>query len=499
MDKDALIMSLQKANEVQAKQLAELAEQLKQQTRLLEQLQCQIEQLLRQLYGKKSEKKKKDDDNNNPPSTPSEHRSKSTNSKSNHPKRSRPPENLERINIIHDLREEEKQCLHCQQLMHCIGHKSSEQIDFIPAKLIVKHHIRYQYACRCGLGGIKIATMPNQPIDKGLPSGRLLAEILINKYQDALPLYRQALRLARHGYDCSDSTLGDWVRDSTFILEPIVKCMHQDLLQAAKIHTDDTPVPVLAKGKTKLGRLWVYLTDRGAKHKICLYDYTPSRSQQGPIDFLQDFTEYLQADAYNGYDILFKEKGMTEVGCCAHMRRKFFDVAMTAKGASHAGEIVDIIGELYEVERRISNLTNDERRCYRKRFSKPIWRKLRRKINRCYEAAIEKTPFYNALQYALNHWIALTRYLARGFLDIDNNRAERSIKPVVIGRKNYMFAGSDEGGKRAAIAYSIIETCKLNGVNTFDYLCDVLARLPNTLHKDLSTLLPYNWRQAISF
>lgn len=499
MDKDKLIASLQKTIELQSKQIEAQTEQLKQQALLLKKMDAQLDKLLRQLYGKKSEKQKGDDDN--PPPTGN---TKATDTDSacpadnqvKRPKRQKPPEHLERIDVIHDLPLHEKCCEHCQSELRCFSQVESEQIEVIPARLVVKRHIRYKYACGCGLGGVKMAAMPNQPIDKGLPGPGLLADVLINKYQDAMPLYRQMMRFARHGYSCSDSTLGDWVRESTFLLQPIVERMKQELMSARKIHTDDTPVSVLGKGKTRTGRLWVYLTGLGSQNKMCIYDYTTSRASSGPVAFLSDYSGYLQADAYSGYDVLYREQDITEVGCFAHARRKFYDVMLAAKGASHAEDIVKLIGKLYEVEAYCKNQTIDERYHYRKRFSKPILKVLKRKINNLYKRAVSKTPFYQALEYARNHWQALTRYLADGILSIDNNSAERAIKPVVIGRKNWLFAGSDEGGKRAAIAYSIIETCKMNGINTFNYLRDVLAKIPNTLHKDLHMLLPYNWKSS---
>lgn len=335
--------------------------------------------------------------------------------------------------------------------------------------------------------------MPNQPIEKGLPGSGLLADVLISKYQDAMPLYRQMLRYRRYGYECPDSTLGDWVKECALLLKPIVRVMRDDLLLAKKLHTDDTSVPVLAKGKTKTGRLWVYLADSSHKQPICLYDYTPTRSKNGPKKYLNEYHGYLQADAYNGYDCLYESKKIIEVGCMAHARRKFVDVAKAAKGPTYADDIIALIGELYVVERHTKYFKAHERYYYRKKHSKQKLKRLHRVIKQHYKAATPGTPFYKALQYALNQWRALCWFLADGDLDIDNNSAERAIRPLVIGRKNWLFAGSDEGGKRAAIIYSIIETCKMNGVNTLDYLTDALARIPNTLHKNIRELLPYNW------
>lgn len=484
MDKDALITSLQQTIASQAV--------------MLEKLSQQVEQLLRTLYGKKSEKqttKKESEATDDTPSEQTKASTQSQNKSSKRKNRARLPSHLERERIIHDVTEKDKHCEYCLGTLHRMGERVTEVLDFVPAKLIVKQHVCYKYACRCGQGGVVQARLPNFPIDKGLPGPGLLAEVLVSKYQDALPLYRQQQRFRRYGYECADSTLCDWVKQSALLLKPIVDMMRDDLLLAKNIHTDDTPVPVLAKGKTKQGRLWVYLT-KTSQHPICIYDYTATRRQEGPVAFLGDYNGYLQADAYNGYDVLYEKHGITEVGCFAHARRKFYDVATAAKGDSHASDIVSVIGKLYMIERHIKHWSYHERYYYRKKYAKPILKTLKRIINHHLSNTVVGTPFYKALQYANNHWVALNRYLADGYLEIDNNPAERAIKPCVIGRKNWLFAGSHDGGHRAAIIYSIVETCKMNNINPFDYLTNVLQRLPNTLNKNLRTLLPYHWQQA---
>lgn len=483
MDKDALINTLQQT--------------IANQSVLLEKLQAQIEQLLRVLYGKKSERQPSFD--KLPPQdknfSPTSSYNKMTESK-NQPKRQPLPPHLIRIEQEHDLPADEKKCIHCNQQKNRIGQRITEQLDFIPAQLIVRRHICYRYACRCGMGSVTQASLPSFPIEKGKPGAGLLADIIISKYQDAMPVYRQCLRFKRFGVECPESTIGDWLAQSAFLLEPLVNLMQEDLIKAHKIHSDDTPVPVLAKGKTRQGRLWVYLADQSTQYPCCVYQYTPTRSQQGLLKFLANYKGYLQADAFSGYDKLYVSGNIIEVGCWAHARRKFYDIAVAAKSTSHAQDIVDIIGKLYRVEQHTKSLTSIERYYYRKKHSKPILKYLYRKLNHHKKQCIPNTPFYGAIQYTLNHWIALMRYLAHGDLDIDNNKAERAIKPIVIGRKNWLFAGSDEGGKRAAIFYSLIETCKMNGVNTFHYLSDVLTRLPNTAYRDIKLLLPYHWQDT---
>jgi hypothetical protein len=338
--------------------------------------------------------------------------------------------------------------------------------------------------------------MPTQPINKGIPGPGLLADVLISKYQDAMPLYRQMLRFARHQIDISDSTLCDWIGECAFLLEPIVNEIKKDLLLSLKIHSDDTPIPVMSKGKTRQGRLWVYLADGCNTAPCIVYDYTPTRSQQGPLNFLKNYKGFLQADAYSGYDVLFPNGSIIEVACWAHARRKFFEVVEAAQGESQADEMLQMIGKLYLIEKAAKFMTPVQRYYYRKHHSKPILRQIRRWLNRMNKTVMPNTPIAKAIAYNLNHWIAFTRFLKDGHLDLDNNKAERAVRPLKIGAKNWLFFGNNEGGRRAAIIYSIIETCKQNSVNTFDYLKDVLTKIPIVSQTNIKQLLPYNWRPS---
>jgi len=321
-----------------------------------------------------------------------------------------------------------------------------------------------------------------------------LADVLVSKYQDHLPLYRQALRFKRHGVELSESTLCDWVAAGADLLARIASGVKEELLLNNKLHTDDTIVPVLAPGKAKQGRLWVYVADHTQTQAATVYDYTPTRSQKGPVEFLKGYKGYLQVDGYSGYDILFKDGRMTRINCLAHARRKFFDVSLSTKNDNTADQALVLIGKIYEVERIAKNMTVDERYFYRKKHSKKLYHKFYRWLKTTKKKVLPRMPQAKAINYTLNHWRELQNVLADGRLLVDNNTAERAIKPVVIGRKNYLFAGSDEGAKRAAIIYSIIETCKQNNINTFEYLKDVLTRLPTQLNSKLDELLPYRWR-----
>lgn len=464
----------------------------------IDKLTQRIEQLLHLLYGIKTEKRKPPSSEEEQPKSNKSNRGTNTDNASKENEslgkgRRTLPVDLPRVQIEHDLAKEQ-QCCECGCQMQRMGKMVTEQLDFKPAELFVKEHIRFKYSCR-GCQKIKVAALPPQPIDKGLPGPGLLAEIIINKYQDSLPLYRQEHRFKRHGIELTRSTLCDWVMQSGFLLEPIVQLMRTDaLLPGKRIFTDDTPVPVLAKGKTHKGRMWVYIGGKQDEPNCVIYNYTPTRSQTGPVTFLQGYKGYLQADAYSGYDILYKTKEIIEVACMAHARRKFFEITLVAKEPGLADTALEFIGKLYEIERRGRSLSVYERKFFRKKYSKLILHCYWRWLKETRKRVLPKTPIAAALDYSLNHWVALTNYLRDGILKIDNNTSERAMKSVVIGRKNWLFSGSHEGAKRAAVLYSLIETCKLNGINPFYYLKEVLSKLPTTLMKDLHQLLPYNWK-----
>jgi transposase len=473
----------------------QLQQQLAQQTLLIQKLQQQLEQLLRAKFGKKSERNKNNNGDSNPPGSTNPPQ-KPSSSKKNTP-RGKPPFSLSEVDIQHDIPEHDKYCPKCHNRMQAIKPMVSEQLAYRPASLYIKKNVRHRYSCRpCNTPPIT-APMPNQPIEKGLPDSSLLAQVLIDKYQDHLPMYRQECRWLRHGVALARQTLCDWAINSAKWLGFLVAEMKKDILASDKVSSDDTPYPVQAPGKTITGRLWVYIGGGGNAPPIAtVYEYTPNRSGQAPLAFLQGFRGYLQADAYPGYDKLYQSGEIIEVACMAHCRRKFFDAAVqgSSNEQSKSQIAIDFIRQLYAIERHTQSMTPTERFHYRRRFAKPILKRflcwLRKTKHRAYKSLL----LGKAITYALNHWRALCHYCRDGRLDIDNNLSERAIKPLVIGRKNYLFAGSHEGAKAAAIIYSIIETCKMWGINTYDYLIDVLARLPNTLNKNIRQLLPYHWQ-----
>ena len=474
-----IILELQKENENLKKQVQELLHRLT--------------LLTNEKFGKKSEKfKDEENDVDDDEGELSETETITyTRKKPSKPKGRKPiPDDLPRIDMRYELPEDQTCDCGCGSKLRKIGEEISEQLEIIPKLIFVKRYIRYKYAGCPNSNKVQTAPMPRQPIDKGLAGPGLLADVLIKKYDDHLPLYRQSEILARHKINISRSTLCGWVAQCAFLLEPIVKIIQKDLLKSPKIHTDDTTVPVQEKNKTKTGRIWIYATTGTSDPPIAVYEYTPTRSQQGPLDFLKEYEGYLQADAYAGYDALYKNN-IIEVGCMAHARRKFVEATKGTKEIGAPNKALRYIRELYKVEEEAKDLDDESRRKLRLEKSKPILEEFKQWLET--KKIVPKTAIGKAITYTLNQWEALTRYLDHGMLSIDNNFAERLIKPIVIGRKNWLFAGSDKGAANAAIIYSLIETCKLNNVNPYEYLRDVLTRLPTQLNNNIRELLPYNW------
>ena len=495
LDRDTLLCLLKQSQATTEQLVAQNQHLLAQNEQLqetIEQLSHQINKLQQLLFGQKSERQRNQKKKGAQASNAKNNGKDS--STSGHGRRPLPAD-LPRTVIKHTLPEEEQCCIHCQCALHCIGKTVTEQLGFIPAKLYVLEHRRYRYACR-GCGTLFTAPLPEQPIDKGLASSELLAQTLIDKYEDHLPLYRQEKRYERLGYRLSRSTLCDWVSQCADRLAPIVDAMEQQLLaRSPKIHSDDTTIPVLEKGKTHTGRLWVYIGGGGQAPPSVIYRYTKTRAGKHPQQFLKTYRGYLQADAYAGYDQCYASGAIREVACWAHCRRKFVEAQSSADPEdSLARTAIEMIGQLYQVEKVAKAMNDRYRYYYRRHHASRILKVLYRWLCREQQRALPKSPLGQAINYALNHWRAFNTYLREGVLSIDNNIAERAMKSVVLGRKNYLFAGSHAGAKSAAVIYSLIETCKHLDINTFDYLSDVLKRLPTTLNKDIDSLLPYHWQ-----
>ncbi|QDV34420.1 Transposase IS66 family protein [Tautonia plasticadhaerens] len=372
-----------------------------------------------------------------------------------------------------------------------IGEETSEQLDYRPASLFVVEHVRFKVACRHCQGHVAVAAKPPQPIEKGLPGPGLLAQVITSKYADHLPLYRQEGIFAQHGVEQSRKTMCGWMARAAWLLEPIWKAMRAEVLRSRVIQTDDTTVPVLDRrlDRARTARLWVYLGDR--EHPYALYDYTADRSRDGPERFLGDYRGYLQADAYSGYDRIYS-RGVVEVGCWAHARRKFFDARTSDPERAH--EALARIRLLYEVEAAGKGRDEAGLLALRRERSVPLLDRLGTWLEEQARRVLPKSPIGGAIGYARSNWAALNRFTEAGFLSIDNNASERAVKPVAIGRKNWLFAGSEGGGRTAAILFSLASTCKALMIDPFAYLRDVLDRVCTHPARRVAELLPDRWR-----
>ncbi len=399
------------------------------------------------------------------------------------------PDHLPRETVEHDLSDDEKCCPECGEQRQRIGCERSEQLEFVPAVLKVLEHVRWKYACRCCQEHVAIAAPPNKPIEKGLPGPGLLSAIVVGKYADHLPLYRLEDVFARAGVELSRSTLCRWALQTADLLEPLYRLMIERVRSSDAIHTDDTPVPVLDRAlpKTRTARFWVYCGDW--RHPYTVYDYTTSRKRDGPASFLADFEGYLQADAFAGYDGIYAGGKVHQVLCWAHARRKFFEARTVQPEPAHRA--LASIGRLYAVEREAQSLINGEgltseeewrdwharRHELRQEQSLPVLREFDDWLQTAQRQVLPKSPVGRAIRYVLPRWDGLTRYCEHGALSIDNNLSERMVRPCAIGRKNWMFLGSDNGGQAAAILYSIMATAKANQVEPFAYVRDLLVRI----------------------
>jgi transposase len=478
-----------------------LFQTLTEKDRRIEQLGLQVEWLKRQLFGRRSEKLDPGQlalalDELSVPEIPAQEPETEeplvqAPSVKGHG-RQRLPSQLRRERIEYHPPEAEQVCPDCSQQMARIGEEVSEQLEYVPASIFVIEHARIKYACR-GCAGHVVIGAPEvaQPIAKGLPGPGLMAHVLTCKYADHLPLHRQESILERQGVQLSRSTLCDWVREGARLLSPVVDEMSRQVLLSRKIHTDDTKVPVQDKDRKSLreGRLWVYLGDD--KHPHVVFSYTPNRKRDGPQGFLKDYKGFLQADAYTGYDAIYAGELVIEVACWAHARRKFFDAMKV--DPKRAQVALAYIRRLYEIEKRRRKLQEPARSELRQAEAKPIVVALGVWLQEQVGRVAPKSPMAEAIGYARGQWVALTRYLEDEVLDIDNNAAERALRRIAVGRKNWLFAGSDEGGHRAAIVYSLIATCARLKINPFDYLQDALRRLPSLPPDQIADLTPQAW------
>lgn len=495
--------------------IRELFTTLGRQIHLNEKLQHQLEQLLRQRYGRKTEQVDPDqlllfardileqaqtaaaatsepEPEPEPPPAPKK--------KKGHGRKPLPAD-LPRKQVLHDVPPERLPCPDCGVVRTPIGREVREQVEFIPASIVVLEHVRPKYACPACQANVVIADRLPEPIEKGLPGPGLMAYVATSKYADHLPLYRLEGIFKRYGLKLSRSTMCDWMAVAAELTSPIVVLMTSLILASKVVQNDDSTVKVLdhdGKG-IKTGRLWVSVGDHD--HRYIVYSYTEDRSGAGPGRFFKDYKGYLQADAYSAYDGLYKSGDVVEVGCLMHARRKFHEARTSDPERSHRA--LAWIQLLYRVESDVKQGEYADydafvatRRVVREARSRPIFDKFHEWLEAEQPRVLPKSPIGEAIRYALNHWTALKRPLDAGYLELDNGACERAFKPVALGRKNWLFAGSDRGARTGAVLMSLCATCKDLGIDPQAYLRDVLDRVSTHPARRIEELLPDRWKAS---
>jgi len=492
--------------------VAELQEQSATKDQLIRKLQHQLAQALRRQYGQKADRV----DPNQllldicaqlhvmaPPAKPAAVPAEAPptgapTAKKGHGRRPIPA-NVERRTEIHDLSPEEKRCPFCGREKRCIGEESACQYEYVPARLLAVEHVQKKYACVCPESTVDTAPKPSAPIEKGLAAPSLLSHLITSKYLDHLPLHRQEGILARMGIGYPRSTMWAQIRAAGELMMPLYVAAIHEVLASRILATDDTPVKVLdpTRTKTRTGNVWTYVGDDA--HPLIVYDYTAGRARAGPEAFLKDYAGYLQADALKVYDELFNPRRpnlIWELGCWAHARRYFVE----AQDTSPALAVIAVahIKVLYDIEKDAARrgLRGEALVAWRKTHSVPVLEAFRQWLIAQMGTLLPKSPIAVAMGYTLSNWTALGRYVEDGDLVMDNNRSERALRGIAVGRKNWLFFGSDGGGQIAAIMLTLLKSAQRNGVNPFDYLTDVLTRIADYPQSKVADLLPHRWQAA---
>ncbi|MGI4902232.1 MAG: IS66 family transposase [Janthinobacterium lividum] len=494
------VEALQRIVAEMAGQIRMLQSNLSARELLIEHLQIQIAALRRQIYGRRSERVEAEigqlelkleelllDNGEDPP--PETSASKARASRVRKPL----PAHLPRDIVEHVPPSDA--CPDCGGSLKLIGEDVAEQLEYVPQHWRVIRHVRPKFSCACCQTLVQ-ASAPSRPIARGLAGPGLLAHVIVAKFADHLPLYRQAQIYARDGLELDRSTLSEWVGGVTRLLRPLVEALRRYVMAGATVHADDTPVPMLAPGlgKTVTGRLWAYVRDErpaGSTNPAALWmAFTPDRRGEHVQQHLQAFAGIIHADGFAGYDKLY-DATRRQAACWAHARRKFYELTKSHPSPA-AGEAVRRIAALYVIEEQVRGKPPDVRLRVRAEQSQPLLTSMRAWLDALLPTLSTKSALASAVQYALNRWDALNTFAQDGHAEIDNNAVERALRAVALGRKNYLFAGSESGGERAAAMYSLIGTAKLNGVEPEAYLRDVLARIAEHPIKQIDDLLPWN-------
>jgi len=512
-----MVTSLAEANEIIATlqaQIEALTESHQAALATIEKQQHQIELYLKRLYGHSTERYCPDQmffdpllQQSLPDPAAATAVAESAPGSSTPPSRPRPqrarhgrvpiPDHLERVVIDLDIDPDQRVCPETGRPMVLIGHEESEKLEFRPGQLFVNVYRRPKYASpdrRKGNGvGVVTAPMPDHPIPRCKADPGLIAEAIVSKFADHLPFYRQDLIFEREGVNLARSTLDGWALQTADVLVPLGQALKKAVLDTEVLFTDDSVIPLLERGrkKTRKARLWVYV--RGdPRPRLTVYDFTLDRRLQRPLEYLGGYQGFVHADAYSGYDQLFRQDGVEEVGCWCHARRGF-DEAMSSR-PQEASEILALVRRLYAFERQFRERSPDDRHAQRQDTVRPIVATTFDRVEELKEATLPSEPLRKALDYVLNQRDALQRFLEDGRLEADNNTAENAIRPLAIGRKNWLFAGSQQGGRAAALYLGLIQSCKACDVNPWAYFDDLLRRiLSHPVHR-LRELLPDQWQ-----